>query len=130
MREINLLLMGKYVPNGDVDSEDIQEEKLGNSMECNLLRSLWTLIVTCLLHRLTGVCFLRMEFYCFWFNPLHGGSHDTRHWLLWTMKNSFQHAFADLCVCVFQVSVNGLEVLCLMVDRMGEEFKPHITTGM
>lgn len=40
MREINLLLMGKYVPNGDVDSEDIQEEKLGNSMECNLLRSL------------------------------------------------------------------------------------------
>ena len=30
---------------------------------------------------------------------------------------------------MFQVSVNGLEVLCLMVDRMGEEFKPHITTG-
>ncbi|KAK7497575.1 hypothetical protein BaRGS_00011215, partial [Batillaria attramentaria] len=26
------------------------------------------------------------------------------------------------------VSVNGLEVLCLMVDRMGEEFKPHIST--
>ncbi|XP_025078403.1 CLIP-associating protein 1-like isoform X19 [Pomacea canaliculata] len=28
----------------------------------------------------------------------------------------------------YKVSVNGLEVLCLMVDRMGEEFKPHITT--
>ncbi|XP_076456225.1 CLIP-associating protein 1-A-like isoform X9 [Babylonia areolata] len=28
----------------------------------------------------------------------------------------------------YKISVNGLEVLCLMVDRMGEEFKPHITT--
>ncbi|GFN83018.1 clip-associating protein 1, partial [Plakobranchus ocellatus] len=26
------------------------------------------------------------------------------------------------------VSLNGLEVLCLMVDRMGEQFKPHVTT--
>ncbi|XP_050407354.1 CLIP-associating protein 1 isoform X3 [Patella vulgata] len=26
------------------------------------------------------------------------------------------------------ISVNGLEVLCLMVDRMGEEFKPHVST--
>ncbi|XP_046581034.1 CLIP-associating protein 1-like isoform X15 [Haliotis rubra] len=26
------------------------------------------------------------------------------------------------------ISVNGLEVLCLMVDRMGEEFKPHVTS--
>ncbi|KAI8767147.1 CLIP-associating protein 1 isoform X2 [Biomphalaria glabrata] len=26
------------------------------------------------------------------------------------------------------VSLNGLEVLCLMVDRMGENFKPHVTT--
>ncbi|KAL8621729.1 hypothetical protein ACOMHN_061864 [Nucella lapillus] len=30
----------------------------------------------------------------------------------------------------YKVSVNGLEILCLMVDRMGEEFKPHITTVM
>ncbi|XP_055860575.1 CLIP-associating protein 1-like isoform X6 [Biomphalaria glabrata] len=28
----------------------------------------------------------------------------------------------------FKVSLNGLEVLCLMVDRMGENFKPHVTT--
>ncbi|XP_070175260.1 CLIP-associating protein 1-like isoform X3 [Littorina saxatilis] len=28
----------------------------------------------------------------------------------------------------YKVSVNGLEVLCLMVDRMGEDFKHHITT--
>ncbi|XP_012939187.1 CLIP-associating protein 1-A, partial [Aplysia californica] len=28
----------------------------------------------------------------------------------------------------FKVSLNGLEVLCLMVDRMGEQFKPHVTT--
>nr|AYP63828.1 CLIP-associating protein 1 [Haliotis discus discus] len=27
-----------------------------------------------------------------------------------------------------KISVNGLEVLCLMVDRMGEEFKPHVTS--
>ncbi|GFR69186.1 CLIP-associating protein 1 [Elysia marginata] len=26
------------------------------------------------------------------------------------------------------VSLNGLEVLCLMVDRMGEQFKSHVTT--
>ena len=30
---------------------------------------------------------------------------------------------------IFQISVNGLEILCLMVDRMGEDFKPHVTTG-
>lgn len=29
----------------------------------------------------------------------------------------------------FQISINGLEVLCLMVDRMGEDFKPHISSG-
>ncbi|XP_071101297.1 CLIP-associating protein 1-like isoform X23 [Haliotis cracherodii] len=28
----------------------------------------------------------------------------------------------------YKISVNGLEVLCLMVDRMGEEFKPHVTS--
>ncbi|BFZ06493.1 hypothetical protein BsWGS_09532 [Bradybaena similaris] len=28
----------------------------------------------------------------------------------------------------FKVSLNGLEVLCLMVDRMGENFKAHVTT--
>ncbi|GAB1609449.1 CLIP-associating protein 1-B-like isoform X4 [Argonauta hians] len=28
----------------------------------------------------------------------------------------------------FKISLNGLEVLCLMVDRMGEEFKPYINT--
>jgi len=28
----------------------------------------------------------------------------------------------------FKVSLNGLEVLCLMVDRMGEQFKTHVTT--
>ncbi|KAL5010946.1 hypothetical protein ScPMuIL_013251 [Solemya velum] len=28
----------------------------------------------------------------------------------------------------YKVSINGLEVLCLMVDRMGEEFRPHVTT--
>ena len=35
----------------------------------------------------------------------------------------------QLFICLLQVSVNGLEVLCLMVDRMGEEFKPHVTTS-
>ncbi|CAI9735477.1 CLIP-associating protein 1-B isoform X13 [Octopus vulgaris] len=28
----------------------------------------------------------------------------------------------------FKISLNGLEVLCLMVDRMGEEFKPYVNT--
>ncbi|XP_041372229.1 CLIP-associating protein 1-like isoform X3 [Gigantopelta aegis] len=28
----------------------------------------------------------------------------------------------------FKISVNGLEILCLMVDRMGEGFKPHVTS--
>ncbi|VDI09750.1 CLIP-associating protein 1/2, partial [Mytilus galloprovincialis] len=28
------------------------------------------------------------------------------------------------------ISINGLEVLCLMVDRMGEDFKPHISSVM
>ncbi|BFZ22654.1 hypothetical protein BsWGS_25692 [Bradybaena similaris] len=28
----------------------------------------------------------------------------------------------------FRISLNGLEVLCIMVDRMGENFKPHVTT--
>ncbi|KAL4229386.1 hypothetical protein ACF0H5_012425 [Mactra antiquata] len=28
----------------------------------------------------------------------------------------------------YKVSINGLEILCLMIDRMGEEFKPHVTT--
>lgn len=26
----------------------------------------------------------------------------------------------------FKISLNGLEVLCLIVDRMGEDFKPHV----
>ncbi|KAL3837045.1 hypothetical protein ACJMK2_022432 [Sinanodonta woodiana] len=26
----------------------------------------------------------------------------------------------------YKISINGLEVLCLLVDRMGEDFKPHI----
>ncbi|XP_053408709.1 CLIP-associating protein 1-like isoform X4 [Mercenaria mercenaria] len=28
----------------------------------------------------------------------------------------------------YKISLNGLEILCLMIDRMGEEFKPHVTT--
>ena len=39
------------------------------------------------------------------------------------------HIVLILQTCLLQVSVNGLEVLCLMVDRMGEEFKPHVTTS-
>ncbi|XP_071154260.1 CLIP-associating protein 1-A-like isoform X16 [Mytilus edulis] len=30
----------------------------------------------------------------------------------------------------YKISINGLEVLCLMVDRMGEDFKPHISSVM
>ena len=30
----------------------------------------------------------------------------------------------------YKISVNGLEILCLMVDRMGEDFKPHISSVM
>ncbi|KAH9492417.1 hypothetical protein Btru_051059 [Bulinus truncatus] len=37
--------------------------------------------------------------------------------------------FTSIGVCGRKgVSLNGLEVLCLMVDRMGENFKPHVTT--
>lgn len=26
--------------------------------------------------------------------------------------------------------MNGLEILCLMVDRMGEDFKIHVSSGL
>lgn len=35
----------------------------------------------------------------------------------------------ECVLSVLQISLNGLEVLCLMVDRMGENFRPHVTTG-
>lgn len=30
----------------------------------------------------------------------------------------------------FKISMNGLEILCLMVDRMGEDFKIHVSSGL
>ena len=90
-------------------------------------------VVTCLLH-LFMYDFSECHFVDYDLNPLYLGSHMTPGieqlvGKYFNLKSSFQPAVADCFVCVFQVSVNGLEVLCLMVDRMGEEFKPHITTG-
>ena len=30
---------------------------------------------------------------------------------------------------LFQVSLNGLEIISLLIDRMGEDFKHHVNTG-
>lgn len=30
---------------------------------------------------------------------------------------------------ILQISLNGMEVLCLLVDRMGENFQRHIPSG-
>lgn len=43
--------------------------------------------------------------------------------LVWT-----EYLFSQFLLCL-QISLNGLEILCLMIDRMGEEFKPYVTTG-
>jgi hypothetical protein len=51
--------------------------------------------------------------------------------------NVFYHVYGIIScntikslICVFQISLNGLEVLCLMVDRMGEDFKIHVSSGL
>ncbi|XP_046355609.2 CLIP-associating protein 1-like isoform X22 [Haliotis rufescens] len=66
--------------------------------------------------------------------PRNGGSPLTRSNSLRVMgrrQRSFTQPEAPLSDKILEhlmISVNGLEVLCLMVDRMGEEFKPHVTS--
>ena len=33
------------------------------------------------------------------------------------------------CSLSFQISLNGLEIVTLMVNRMGENFRPYVHTG-
>ncbi|XP_052805181.1 CLIP-associating protein 1-like isoform X3 [Mya arenaria] len=44
-------------------------------------------------------------------------------------NDAFVSGLASWVTCSnYKVSLNGLEILCLMIDRMGEDFRPYVTS--
>lgn len=42
---------------------------------------------------------------------------------------SLQHIDSMYLMHPLQISLNGIEILSLLIDRMDDHFKPHVTTG-